>query len=268
MKNEEITWKRPEDIEIIRTSNPDEMRGRYLVKRVTKVWTEDFVDQCTGEMVSVDRRQLMMDVGKMTEERVQEAMFLIQSGDIDGVDVCDENMLELTVGTAGSTNPNIYNVEISRFLDRINYIVYAQSIQQAIKIATEFGQVYNGLNGCVTIGNVTLVKAFIVPDNCWCIPEDERSIGELGNEYFKVQVRTSWVEDFKLKKFDSDYIIHANDVGEAKDRISALINCREELYKISGDEAEEGMTKVIRKAAPYKVDCIVPREYSDMYFNK
>lgn len=37
------------------TNKPEEMLGKYLAKRLLRTWQEDFVDNDTGEVVSIDR---------------------------------------------------------------------------------------------------------------------------------------------------------------------------------------------------------------------
>ncbi len=37
------------------------MVGRKLAARVLKTWTEDFVDEDTGEVVSIDRNEVLLE---------------------------------------------------------------------------------------------------------------------------------------------------------------------------------------------------------------
>jgi hypothetical protein len=264
MAEEKTIWKRPEDIETFHTSDPKEMLGKYLPKRVLKTWHEDFRDDDTGEIVTIERNEVLMERGKLTNERVSEVMFFIQAGDIDGVDVCEDDVAEMTLYTPNYLH--IFNVEMHYGIDeKQNYVVYAQTIPQAIKIASEFGQVYRGIQGWVTATRVVRVDARIVPDDHQCIPEPDRTPAYDRKDYFKVQVRTEWVEDMKLKKSDMNYIIHAKDVGEAKERIALLLDIQRAEAEKRGDHIDPDHRTTIRKAAPFEVDCIVPREFSEMY---
>jgi hypothetical protein len=264
MKEDKRIWKRPEDIETIHTSDPKVMLGKYLPKRVLKTWIEDFSDEDTGEVVSIERNQVLMERGKLTNERVSEVMFFIQSGDIDGVDVCEDNVADMTVYVPNYLHK--FNVEIQWDLDKKeHYICYAQTIPQAIKIATEFGQMYRGISGWVGVPRVVTVDAQIVPDNHQCIPENDRKPAEERKDYFKVQVRHEWFDGDKLKKGDTNYIIHAEEVGEAKERIARLLDIIRADREKQGDPIDPNDRITIRKAAPFEVDCIVPREFSEMY---
>ena len=42
---EERQWKRPDQVETFRTSDPKEMLHKYLPKHVLKTWKEDFIDE-------------------------------------------------------------------------------------------------------------------------------------------------------------------------------------------------------------------------------
>ena len=112
---------------------------------------------------------------------------------------------------------------------------------------------------CVT------VDAVIVADDDQCIPEAERQPAEMRKDSFRVTVRAEGVEDMKYKKLDTNYIIAANDVGQAKERIARLMDFRQAEAERKNGHRDNHITNTIRKAVPFDVDCIVPREFSDMY---
>ena len=266
-KKETRKWKRPEDIVTFHTSDPKEMLGKYLPKRVFKTWNEDFIDEDTGDVVTIERNEVLMERGKLTKERVSEIMFFIQAGDIDGVDVCEDNVADTIPFIPNE--PRKFNVEIHWALDqKVHYVCYAQTIPQAIKIATEFGQMYRGISGYVEVPRVVSVDAQIVPDNSQCIPEDDRKSEEEPKDYFKVTVRHEWLDDGKLKKTDIHYIINAEEVGEAKERISRLLDILRAEQEKNGWRINPNDRITIRKAVPFDVDCIVPKDFSDMYHVK
>ena len=75
----------PEDLqtrlnqEIITTSDPRKMLGMYTAKRVLRTWTEDFIDQDTGELVTIERNDVIMERGVLlTPEQVSELSFYLQ----------------------------------------------------------------------------------------------------------------------------------------------------------------------------------------------
>ena len=84
-----------------------------------------------------------------------------------------------------------------------------------------------------------------------------------------MQVRTEWFDEDDYKKCDCYYIVAANDVGQAKERITLLLDIlKAEQEKEQGFKADDDKRTTIRKAIPFEVDCIVPPEFSSMYFVK
>ena len=272
MEENKREWKRTQDIVTFRTKDPKEMLGKFLPKRVVKTWTEDFIDEDTGDTVSIERSQVIMEAGcKITQEKLQELMFAIQSGDIEDVEVSDEDVRPMNVHVSSCLIP--FSLEFERWVVTIvkdHFVCYAQNISQAIRIATEFGQMYRGFSGCVHVNKVVKMDAKFVPDNHPCIPEADRKPADEPKDYFKVQVRREYYEFDKLKHYDSYYIVHANDVGEAKERIALLLKIQKaEAEKRDGFRVKDNEERVtIRKALPFTVDCIVPREFSELYMEK
>lgn len=268
---EKKQWKRPQDVVTFRTSDPKEMLGKYLPKHAMKKWTDDFIDEYTGEAVSLERNQIVVERGYISQEKLAEIQFAIQAGDIQDVEVSEEDVRDMTLYTPGyHTN---FMVEIPIFLvgtiTKIHFAVRAQTIPQAIQIAAEFGQMYKGFDGNIRATRCVTLDASIVPDDHQCIPEVDRKPADERKDYFKVQVRREFMEGLKLKKSDTYYIVAANDVGQAKERIALLLDIlKAEQEKMQGFKIEDDSSTTIRKAMPFEVDCIVPKEFSDLFYEK
>lgn len=86
----------PEDLqtrlnqEIITTSDPRKMLGMYTAKRVLRTWTEDFIDQDTGELVTIERNDVIMERGVLLSIQNLDAT---QDQVEDGVDVYCQTFL-------------------------------------------------------------------------------------------------------------------------------------------------------------------------------
>ena len=265
-------WKRPDQVETFRTSDPKEMLHKFLPKHVLKTWKEDFIDDDTKEVVTIERNEVIVDSGEITQDKLQQIMFAIQAGDIEDVEVCNEDIRPMSIQTASYFIP--YSLELERWgmtIVKDHYVCYAHDIPQAMKIACEFGQMYRGFSGDVKVNRVVRMDAQMVPDNHACIPEGDRKPADERKDYFKVQVRTEYIDgNLKLKHFDTYYIIAAKDVGEAKDRIALLLEIQKaEAEKENGGKPDKDENRrTIRKAAPFEVDCIVPLEFSKLYLDK
>ena len=268
---EKKQWKRPQDVVTFRTSDPKKMLGKYMPKHAVKTWTEDFIDEDTGETVSVERNQIVVGRGYISQEKLAEIQFAIQAGDIQDVEVSEEDVRDMTLYTPSYLTNFMVEIPLSYAgsITKNHFAVRAQTIPQAIQIAAEFGQMYRGFEGFIRATRVVTIDADIVPDDHACIPEANRKPSDERKDYFKVQVRREWVEDMKLKKSDIYYIVAANDVGQAKERIALLLDImKAEQEKEQGIKVENNRRTTIRKAMPFEVDCIVPKEFSDLFYEK
>lgn len=263
-------WKRPQDVVTFRTSDPKEMLGKYLPKHAVKTWTEDFLDEDTGETVSIKGNQIVVERGYISRDKLAEIQFAIQSGDIDDVEVSEENVHDITLYTPKYQSNFMVEIPIFDYgkTTKNHFAVRAQTIPQAIQIAAEFGQMYRGFDGFIRATRAVTIDAQIVPDDHACIPEVDRKPADERKDYFKVQVRTEWLEEDKFKKSDTHYIIAAKDVGQAKERIALLLDIMKAEREKDGVKDDPNTTRTIRKAMPFDVDCIVPKEFSDMFYEE
>lgn len=49
--------------EILTTSNLSEMKDKYLAETLYRKWPEIFVDESTGELVNIERKEIIFDRG-------------------------------------------------------------------------------------------------------------------------------------------------------------------------------------------------------------
>lgn len=260
---ETTKYMRPSDVVTYRTTDPKQMFGKWMPHHLLKTWNEDFIDNDTGETVSIERNEVLVDRGYIDQSKLQQIMFFLQSGDAQDVEICDHDLGDMVVVTPKYMNA--YVVEMGVGMQKQSFACYAQTIPQAIRIASEFGQVYRGFEGWITAKKVVPIEADMVPDNHECIPEQEREPAEMRKDYFKVTTRTEWFDDMKEKTCDHAYIIASNDVGQAKERVARLIDIFKAKAKMRGDIDDASKTTYIRKAVPFTIDCVVPREFSEMY---
>ena len=98
-EKKEEKWLMPEDIKVIETNKPEEMLHKYLADSAVKTWTENFVDEDTGETTSIERREVIFDCGTYIDESVfPKIMFSIQSEELKTVKVCDKKPLAKATG--------------------------------------------------------------------------------------------------------------------------------------------------------------------------
>ncbi len=59
-------------------TNLKKVVGRKLAARVLKTWIEDFVDEDTGEVVSIDRNEVILERDSVIQE--EDIEIIIESG--------------------------------------------------------------------------------------------------------------------------------------------------------------------------------------------
>src|SRR5574344_1610827 len=139
-EKKEEKWLMPEDIKVIETNKPEEMLHKYLAESAVKTWTENFVDEDTGENVPVERNEVIFDRGTYIDESLlPKIMFSIQSEELKTVKVCDKKPL------AKRNNMQVrrYIVKLSDGLHNSNiYTTRAKTPEDAAQMVCDYYTIY------------------------------------------------------------------------------------------------------------------------------
>lgn len=73
------------------TSEPREMLNKYLAADVLQKWDEDFMDEDTGQVVTIERTQKPFEKGQLIDQDLlTQINFHLQAGDIKEVEVSNQ----------------------------------------------------------------------------------------------------------------------------------------------------------------------------------
>lgn len=264
-EKQEWQWLRPEDVPHYITSDPHEMLGKYMTGRILRTWTEKIIDEDTGEEVPVQRSEVVMEYKDepLNRDDISQLTFYLQSGEIKGVDVADVPIRFIKPEKSHSYHP--FSVQFMFRLDKFTYFCYAQTLDDAIKICMDFGVMYRHVADFTPL-KVSMISTDLVQDTDPCIPENEQIENPMTPDktYYKVTARLTYIEGSKVKTDDRDFIVNANDVGEAKTRMARYVR---ELWKdmLEGVDNKNN-SYTIRKAAPITADAVVPLKFSALYY--
>ena len=76
--------KTRKDALVFETDQPAAMIGYYLAEPLARTWTEDFMDSDSGEVLTIDREEIILRRGDLiTPEQAQSISFYLQSGEIN-----------------------------------------------------------------------------------------------------------------------------------------------------------------------------------------
>ena len=280
-EKKEKKWMMPEDIKVVETNNPDEMLHKYLAENAVKTWTENFIDQDTGEKVPVERYEVIFDRGSYIDESLlPKIMFSIQSEELKTVKVCENKPL------AKRHNMQVrrYIVKLSDGLHNCNvYTTRAKTPEDAAQMVCDFYTIY-GLptlsgNFSVIDSAATGLQLLYKEDLGKAYWEDLYNISHADIErrvnnaqkilpppyqlerFFKVNV-CIWDEgEDKYEKITCNYIVPALVLSDAERLVKDYLeekdsrSCRERINDITS----------ISKA---NIDFAIPQSYAKAWFMK
>ena len=118
------------------TSDPQKMLGRWVARRAIKTWTEDFVDGDTGETVSVERSEVLLERGTYINQDVLSSInFMMQEGSLKEVEVSNQNRQGLLL----ENHSMIPYKAIAKIAGkRKAFLLYATSVANALLIMVDY----------------------------------------------------------------------------------------------------------------------------------
>ena len=280
-EKKEKKWMMPEDIKVVETNNPEEMLHKYLAENAVKTWTENFIDQDTGEKVPVERHEVIFDRGTYIDESLlPKIMFSIQSEELKTVKVC-ENM---PLAKRHNMQVRRYIVKLSDGLHNCNvYTTRAKTPEDAAQMVCDFYTIY-GLptlsgNFSVIDSAATGLQLLYKEDLGKAYWEDLYNISHADIErrvnnaqkilpppyqlerFFKVNV-CIWDEgEDKYEKITCNYIVPALVLSDAERLVKDYL---EEKDSRSGRERINDITSISKA----NIDFAIPQSYAKAWFMK
>ncbi len=118
------------------TSDPKRMLGKWVARRAIKTWNKDFIDEKTGEPVSVDCNEVLLERGTYISQDVLSSIcFMMQEGSIKEVEVSNQNRQGMLL-----ENRSLYLYKAAAKIDgkRKSFLLYAKSVANALLIMVDF----------------------------------------------------------------------------------------------------------------------------------
>ena len=280
-EKKEKKWMMPEDIKVVETNNPDEMLHKYLAENAVKTWTENFIDQDTGEKVPVERHEVIFDRGTYIDESLlPKIMFSIQSEELKTVKVC-ENM---PLAKRHNMQVRRYIVKLSDGLHNCNvYTTRAKTPEDAAQMVCDFYTIY-GLptlsgNFSVIDSAATGLQLLYKEDLGKAYWEDLYNISHADIErrvnnahkvlpppyqlerFFKVNVCRWYEGEGKYEKETWNYIIPALVLSDADKLVK--------LY-LAEKDSRNGLERIsdITYISKANIDFAIPQSYAKAWFMK
>ncbi len=247
------------------TSDLEEMTGKYLAANVVREWEDTMLDEDTGETITIKRSELVMRKGEfLSPENVSTINFYIQTGDINTVSITNVKRPGECVEVGKDT---IWSIVVSGggASKRRKYILYAQSLDQALTIARDYLEQ-------TLVGSFKIEAAKSYP-SCILIPADNFKKIATDSDGNMVEDNNVVPPDFyniqttvKLKDATRSFtwLVLATSVDDAKARIRQYIDVK--IQESDDEEKWDGYELIVQSGTCASVNCVIPKEFSEEYF--
>ena len=144
------------------TSEPREMLNKYLASDVVQKWSEDFIDEDTKEVVSVERTQKLFDRGRLIDQDLlTQINFHLQTGDVKEVEVSNQKRLAFENKNT-FLHPWQAQAEIGD--KKYKFLLYASGISNVIEILNDYIEL-NYASGFTLVMAKEIDSCIILTDN-------------------------------------------------------------------------------------------------------
>lgn len=233
--------------EIIVTTDFSKMRDKFLAKRLLRGWKEDFIDEDSGEVVEIERHEVIFQKGTfLGSEELGVINFHMQEGSVTEVHVSDQ----CRTGVLTSRSANVWIVSAAEGNKKYNVYLYADSIDNCQMIAADYLEQ-------LLIGNYSFVGireldfSVLIPETFY---QDEKN--EEDKHYYKMEI-SLLQDDFENNK---TYIVKADNAERAKIIIEKFI-----AFKQAEENISEEFSVTILSAKKIPCNYVIGFEFSKPY---
>ena len=177
------------------TSDPKKMLNMYLAKRVLKTWEESFIDEDTGETVTIERNEILFDRGTLIDQdTLAKIRFSMEADGIKEVEVSNQNRLAFE-NENKFLYPYLAQAQISD--KKYKFLLYATGLENACLILKDYIEL-NYQFGFT----LTMIKEF---DSCVILTDNlkERKVDDASLAYLKNEITMAKYVDKKFYQIET-----------------------------------------------------------------
>lgn len=233
------------------------MRGKFLAKRLLRGWKENFTDEDSGEIIALERNELIFEKGTaLGESELGVINFHLQAGDISEVVVSNQQRS----GNLIERSAMVWQVTANYGNKKYNLYLYATSIEKSIEISTDYLE-QTTMGGFSFVAIKELDFSTLIPEDFGKGEENENDVNDLDHEedYYKIEVAISEEEDFEHYE---NFIVKASNAESAKETIIKFLH-----FKRAKDENEDSFIVTIMSAKTIPCDYVIDYEFSMQYLD-
>lgn len=162
------------------TSDPKKMLNMYLAKRVLKTWEESFIDEDTGETVTIERNEILFDRGTLIgQDTLAKIRFSMEADGIKEVEVSNQKRMAFE-NENKCLYPYIAQAQVGD--KKYKFLLYATGLENVIAILKDYIEL-NYQSGFT----LTMAKEF---DSCIILTDNlkERKVDSASEAYLKDEI--------------------------------------------------------------------------------
>lgn len=258
------------------TSETDEAMGMYLAKNLLKRWQEDVVDKDTGEVISIDRTEILMERGTKIDYNTAASLnFYLQAGEITDFEVTDQQRAGI-YDRGYSVDPWVVTACVKD--KNRKFILYAKGVEQALEIAKDYIELkfpghfefvaVKGFEDCIAISdNFNRGGA----ENDTSLPTDDgREDADAEATQGKFYMLCLHVTPGKGQDYDCNFLVFTTDAEKAKELANTWVANRrnEEVEAGHMTDVEAAFKSTIKTATLVNCYCVIPPDFTREYFEQ
>lgn len=250
----------------LRTNDPKLMLGKYLAENARREWVEDFIDEENGEVVQINRMEIVEERGtEITQDVLQGLRFFAEAGELKEVLVSNQ----LRPGYRKDfTYATPYTVTFAPDGGgSVKLLVRASSLPMAIQVAEDYAEYI--INGAFT------VKSAKKEDNFYII---EKSLQAMNKEegkkvedsapsvYYKIDAIVSAQDESGASLIENahhTFITLSPDADVARQVIM-----RELAKQLKKEHGNASVSITLSEAKIFNASDIVPAHFTKKYLEQ
>ena len=255
------------------TSDTAQAMGMFLAQRLVKEWQEDVIDQDTGEIIKINRCEILMEAGTPIDaNNAMSINFHIQAGDITEFEVTDQCRQGVWHNGGGGVTPWIVTADVKD--KNRKFILYARGCEHALEIARDYIELHfpghfafvgvKGFNNCIAITD-NFKRDGAEADHT--IETSDDSEETIDGKFYMIELNIKPIN--KGVEHDSSFLVFTSNAEKAKQLAENWLLQREadEIEKGNLNRDFAGFTTTIKTATLLNCYCVIPPDFTRAYLD-
>lgn len=237
--------------ETFTTSDLTALKGKYLTENLYRRWEEKFIDEDTGELVPIERREIILYQGEeLTDDNLQTIKFFMDSGELKEVSVSNLQRSARLVGGSAT----IWTAVVDDNDKKRTFYLYANSAIVAQQIITDY--VEQHYKGTFEIKSLKEQQYFTL------VSLAKKNSDEEQNKFYQIEVEIM----VNKESYPMRFLVKAPNAEEAK----VLSEAFYETYMRVADEDKElpPYTMTLLSAKTLNVEAVIDHQFCKEYIDK